>query len=356
VEVAWCYHLQGRLRYAATIYRDLIRRAGDATHQQQPAVYILLGQLCYELNDLDAAEQVLREGIAVGQRTGRGRYWPGAYSALTRVLWARRAAAQASAMVEQGLAAAQLLDSPPDIAEAQAQQAWLWLAQGDLAAAARWLATGALYMDDTVPYERQAEYLMWARIRIAQELRAPGSVDLNAVVRLLDRLRQVAEADERMSDRIAILALIALTSMAQHDLPHALETLSAALMLAEPESFIRTFVDEGAAMCSLLLGQRAHLPAGASGERLRIYIDRLLEAFPLDRSAASALSTPPPLLSERERAVLQLIAGGRSVQEIATLLVISVHTTRTHLKHIYAKLEVHSRLQALERARALQLL
>jgi LuxR family maltose regulon positive regulatory protein len=354
--LAQAFQLQGRLQYAAALHHDVIRRAGGATHQQVLGAYIYLGLFYYERNDLAAAEQVLREGLAAGERTGRGRYWPFAYSALTRVLWARGDAAQASAIVEQSLAAAQLLDSPPDIAETQAQQAWLWLAQGDLAAAERWLAMRALNADDTLPYERQAEHLMFARIRIAQELRAAGSADLNAVVRLLDRLCQAAEADERMLDRIAILTLMALTSMAQHDLSHALEMLSEALMLAEPEGYIRTFVDEGAAMHSLLLAQRVHLPAGASGERMRVYIDRLLAAFPLDLSAAPAASTPSALLSERERSVLQLIAGGRSVQEIATLLVISVHTVRTHLKRIYAKLEVHSRLQALKRARALQLL
>jgi LuxR family maltose regulon positive regulatory protein len=353
--LAQAFQLQGRLQYAATSHHEVLRRAGGATHQQVLGAYTYLGLCYYEWNDLTAAEQVLREGLAAGQRTGRGRYWPLGYSALTRVLWARGDAAQASTMLEQSLTAAQLLDSQRDIAEAQALQAWLWLAQGDLAAAERWLAMRALNADDTVPYERQAEYLMFARIQIVQALRVAGSVDLNAIVRLLDRLYQAAETDERMPDRIATLALMALASMAQHDLPHALETLSMALMLAEPESFIRTFVDQGAAMRSLLLVQRAHLPAGASGEQLRVYIDRLLAAFTPDGLAAPAPSTAPALLSERERAVLQLIAGGRSVQEIARTLVVSVHTVRTHLKKIYAKLEVHSRLQAVERARALHL-
>jgi DNA-binding NarL/FixJ family response regulator len=73
-------------------------------------------------------------------------------------------------------------------------------------------------------------------------------------------------------------------------------------------------------------------------------------------SVAPPSSPPPGLLSERERTILQLLADGRSIQEIATLLVISVHTARTHIKHIYAKLDAHNRVQAFDRARTLQLL
>jgi LuxR family maltose regulon positive regulatory protein len=360
--VARAYQLRGQLHRAAALYQDVIRRAGGATHQQQPLVYFYLGRLYYEWNDLASAERALHEGIAVGQRTGRGRYWPVAYSALARVRWELGDAAQAIVMMEQALAAARLFDSPPSIAEAEARQAGLWLAQGDLAAAVGWLTRRALKTNDEVPYERQAEYLMLARIRIAQERQAPGSVDVNAIVRLLDRLRQAAEADERMYDRITILALTALARAAQPDPSQALATLAEALALAEPEGYIRTFVDEGAPMCALIadsrsqLARRVHGPASESGERLLRYIDQLLEAFPQSVAAAPTPSAPPELLSAREIEVLRLIAHGRSVQEIAATLIISVHTTRTHIKNIYGKLEVHSRYEAIERARVLNFL
>jgi LuxR family maltose regulon positive regulatory protein len=61
-------------------------------------------------------------------------------------------------------------------------------------------------------------------------------------------------------------------------------------------------------------------------------------------------------LSEREYAVLRLIAGGLSINEIARTLVISGHTVRTHLRKIYTKLQVHNRMQALAAARSLGLL
>jgi LuxR family transcriptional regulator, maltose regulon positive regulatory protein len=348
--LARTYQLQGHLQRAAALYQDVIQRGVSAPHQQGPAPYVYLGVVYYEWNDLTAAERTLREGIAVGQRTGRVRYWLRAYGALARVLWALGDVAQAHTMIEQSLAAAQILGSPRDIAEAQAQQMW-WLMQGELPAAVR-----ALDADAPVPYEYQAEYLMLARIRIAQEWQAPGSGDLDAAVRLLNRLLQMAEADERMSDQILSLALLALAHAARGDSSQALASLVSALALAEPEGYIRTFVDEGLPMRSLLLSQRAQLPNSESSIRLRGYIDRLLNTF-----SSAVVAAPPPSpaqspLSERERSILQLIADGRSVQEIATLLIISVHTARTHVKHIYAKLEAHNRVQALEHARALRLL
>jgi LuxR family transcriptional regulator, maltose regulon positive regulatory protein len=197
---------------------------------------------------------------------------------------------------------------------------------------------------------------MLARIRIAQEWQAPGSADLDAVVRLLDRLFQMAEADERVSDQILILALLALAHAARSKPNQALASLGVALTLAEPEGYIRTFVDEGLPMRSLLVHQCAQLSHSEYDTRLRRYIDQVLQAFSSADGADLPASGVPSLLSERERTILQLLADGRSIYEIASLLIISVHTARTHVKHIYAKLEAHNRVQALEYARALQLL
>jgi LuxR family maltose regulon positive regulatory protein len=347
------YQLQGKLHHAAALHQDIIRRAAGDTHHQVPAAYFYLGMLYYEWNDLATAEDVLRQGIEVGEQTGRGRYWPNAYSTLARILWARGELAQANLVAEQALASAQL-PYTHFIAEAEAQRAWLWLAQGDLSAAIGWLTVRALSADAAALYERQPEYLMLARIHIAQAQQAPGSVDLDTVVHMLDRLSQAAEIDERVPDQIAILILIALVHAARRDPNQALERLASALVLAEPEGYVRTFVDEGAPMRSLLVALRAQVSASESDAPLFRYINRLLEAFPPD--VPGSLSPSPTLLSEREHAVLQCIAKGRSIQEIAAILVISAHTARTHVKNIYLKLDAHNRFQVLERARALHLL
>src|SRR6185295_4594594 len=107
------------------------------------------------------------------------------------------------------------------------------------------------------------------------------------------------------------------------------------------------------AIRSLLLTQRAQLPDSEASTRLRAYTDRLLDAFSPAVSTTPPSSPPQALLSERQRTILQMLADGRSIQQIATGLIISVHTARTHVKHIYAKLEAHNRVEALDRARAL---
>jgi LuxR family maltose regulon positive regulatory protein len=354
--IARALQLQGQLQRAATLYQDVIRRAGAATHLEQPVVYFFLGRLYYEWNNLSSAEHALREGIAVGQRTGRGRLWPSCYAALAWVRWAGGDVTQTTTMMEQALATARLLNRPSIIAEVEARQAGLWLAQGDLPAAVRWLAKRALGVDDQFIYEQQAEYLLLARIRITQEREAPGNIDLDGVIRLLERLLQMAEADQRMVDRIVMLALLALAHAARRDSKEAQATLATALALAEPEGYIRTFVDEGAAMRSLLATQRAQIRASDVGARLGAYIDTLLDAFSPAMSSLPLSSPPPALLSERERTVLRLLARGHSVQKIASDLIISVHTARAHVKNIYAKLDAHNRVEAIERAHTLNLL
>ncbi|MEO7908367.1 MAG: LuxR C-terminal-related transcriptional regulator, partial [Roseiflexaceae bacterium] len=354
--LARAYQLRGDLQQAAELYRDVIERMGSATYLQVPSALIYLGSLYYEWNDLVEAERMLREGLAIAERIGRARYWSEAWGILARVLLAGGDALQAQAMAEHALGVARSLDNPPDIADADVLQGWLWLAQGDLVAARRWLHTHALPINHGLPYTHQMEYLMHARICIAQARQAPGSVDLSTIVHQLNQLLQLAEADQRMADQITILALVALAHAAEGESTQTLPILAAAITLGASEGYIRTFVDEGAPMRALLQALRGQLPTIEHDQRHLAYADRLLGSFPAEVSASPSLTPTPTLLSERELAVLQLIAEGQSISEIAATLVISAHTARTHVKNIYLKLESHNRVQALSRARALQLL
>jgi LuxR family maltose regulon positive regulatory protein len=159
---------------------------------------------------------------------------------------------------------------------------------------------------------------------------------------------------------IEILNLQALAFQSSGEVPQALTALERALTLAEPEGFVRTFVDEGPPMANLL-----H-QAAARG-MMPDYTARLLAAFqPADdglqttghsslaaNRRSSDLAEP---LSEREIEILQLIAEGLSNREIATRLYLSLNTVKAHTRNIYGKLGVHSRTQAVAKARALGVL
>jgi LuxR family maltose regulon positive regulatory protein len=148
---------------------------------------------------------------------------------------------------------------------------------------------------------------------------------------------------------IEVLVLQALSFQAHP--PQAMMVLTRAFELAEPQGYIRIFVDEGEPMLALLRQARSR---GVVPD----YLDKLLAAFgttaQVSSSPLAAVLIDP--LSEREREILRLIAAGLSTHEIADELVIVVGTVRNHIKHIYSKLDAHSRLQAVERARTLNLL
>jgi LuxR family maltose regulon positive regulatory protein len=165
-----------------------------------------------------------------------------------------------------------------------------------------------------------------------------------------------------MGSVIEILALEALALEAQGNHLQAVATLEQALTLAEPEGYVRMFVEEGKPMQLLMADLRMRIADAG----LRSYAERLLAAF---SSAASADGAAPDRseiripksnmiepLSERELEVLRLIADGLSNREIAERLVVGTGTVKTHINNIYRKLDVKSRTQAIHRARELGVL
>jgi LuxR family maltose regulon positive regulatory protein len=150
--------------------------------------------------------------------------------------------------------------------------------------------------------------------------------------------------------------LRALTRQAQGRTDSALSELEQALTLAEPESYLRPFCDEGEAMRELLTRLRPRLHEA----RGRAYADRVLAALAaIDLPVVVPTSDVEPLsepLNDREQEVLRLIADGLSNREIADRLVIAVGTVKWYINNLYGKLGVTSRTQALARAKELRLL
>jgi len=211
-------------------------------------------------------------------------------------------------------------------------------------------------VDDDLSYLREYEHITLARVLIARYRRDRTENAVREAVGLLERLLQAAEAGERTGSAIEILAQLALAHAAQGDVPAALVPLERTLRLAEPEGYVRIFVDEGAPM--------AHLLREAAARRITPgYTATLLAACEAGAGTGQprlpAAPSPQPLaepLTQRERDVLRLLETELSGPEIARELTVGLSTVRTYTKSIYRKLNVNSRRAAIKRASELDLL
>jgi LuxR family maltose regulon positive regulatory protein len=189
----------------------------------------------------------------------------------------------------------------------------------------------------------------------------------------LTRLQPIVEVSARKTSLIELLTLRALALQTQANSAESIAALVRALTLAEPEGYVRTFIDEGEAMRLLMADGRLWIEK--RNGRLHAYVDKLLAAFQNAGPGVDDLgiSNPTPLrfgdysqhskiqnltepLSERELEVLRLIGDGLSNHEIAAKLVIGLGTVKTHINNIFGKLDVKSRTQAVARAREWNLL
>jgi len=134
--------------------------------------------------------------------------------------------------------------------------------------------------------------------------------------------------------------------------------MTKSLMLAEPEGYVRIYLDEGWQMEELLQ------PYSRRAEgTLKACADKLLAAFSKAPNKETAISNTlyqlqllVEPLTEREVEVLGLLAAGLSNREIAERLVLSEGTIKTHAHNLYGKLGVNSRTQAIVRAKELNLI
>jgi LuxR family maltose regulon positive regulatory protein len=357
-ELARLYVLQGRLRRAAATFIEAKRTLGPHVLTGLPKCCFGLGDLLRERNELDEAGRALKQGVESLTEANIVEAYVAAngYIALARLrqAWGDSRGAMAALGEFTDLARRREFTHPVT-ARAAAARAHLWMMQGNLVAAAHWADTSGLSPDDQVNHLREFEHLVFARVLIAKKRRT--------ALALLDRLLQESEGQGRAGSAIEILALRALAFHALGDSVRALQDLQHALALGEPEEYVRVFVDEGAPMATLL--RRAHT-RGMAPE----YAARLLDAFG-DRAAnsgpapqGSTIGAPPrpkapsglvEPFTKREREVLRHLMVEASNQEIARRLFITTGTVKKHVYHIFGKLGVKNRTQAVAKAKALNL-
>jgi LuxR family transcriptional regulator, maltose regulon positive regulatory protein len=345
---------RGHLREADDILRRALRFATERGDDSLPAsgeVHVAMGELLYEWDDLDSAEDMLVEGMRLAERTGQIGSLVDGYVSLSRLKLAQGDTAGALEAAREAERLALSAGVGQFIVEAAAWKSRQHLAQGELAAATSdWERVSA--GDNDPVFVREIAQIARARLLVAR-----GEHD--EALEMLARMREAAEATGKTGNAIEILALEALTLRAQGEKERAVSTLARALALAEPEGYVRTFADEGPPMAALLsevleAQQRGRLAPDVPA----YYLRKLSVALERDASSAAApadaeLREP---LSERELEVLTLLAAGKSNRQIARELYVALSTVKTHVKNVYGKLNVRNRTQAASRARELGLL
>jgi LuxR family transcriptional regulator, maltose regulon positive regulatory protein len=244
----------------------------------------------------------------------------------------------------------------PMLQPVEAHKARVYLKQGRLDKARAWARERNLSVRDEANYLGEYEYLTLARARLVER-------SFEGIDQLLERMLALAENQKRTGSVIEILLTQALLHQAQGNQPQALAALERALTLAEPEGYLRIFVDEGEPMRMLMLDFRSIIEKQerSSIHPLFGYVNRLLAAFPESMEAISQSKNTNQKskriepLSERELEVLRLLRSELSGPEIAGQLIVSLNTFRTHTKNIFNKLGVNNRRAAIRRAEELDL-
>jgi len=355
--LARLYEVQGLLTKSHDTYQFAAKSIPEASGQHLGAKALWevgIAEVLYEQNDLVAALIHIKQGLTLLPWWDKADDWALAYITLSRIHLAQANRVEAEEAVRKAFKFVQNRGVFSEACQAvKVAQVRLWLAQGDLVAANHWLATKENHFGSNDPFRFENEVTQIAQARIMITMNKP-----NEAISLLSHLQETAKSAGRRGRVIEILLLQLLARQELGDFDYALRLLTKCLKMAEPEGYVRVFLDEGQPMRLLLVQWVAHADSGI----LRDYAVRLLAAFD------SELVISPPqvnplsssnlveLLSQREIEVLQIMALGKTNQEIARQLIVSPGTVKAHTASIYRKLDVANRTEAVARARMLGIL
>ena len=244
----------------------------------------------------------------------------------------------------------------PEMRPIAAMKARVLIAQGHLMEAQAWALEHHLSSKDDLSFLREFEHITLARLMIAQYEREESAQELQDISDFIERLLAAAEDGGRIGRMIEILLLRVWIQQVQAKSVSALSTLEQALILAEPEGIAHLFLEEAAVLQDLL---RRIATAGSEGRSFARHLLSLLAertgsvTDPVQHAAAADLVEP---LTPREIEILRLIPTGMTNQEIADHLFISLATVKRHISNVYGKMDVRHRMEAVVRARELNLL
>ena len=357
--IAKIQSVQGKLQQAIETCQQGLQLVQGLAGEHTPMSGLLLaelGNLYYEQNNIAGALRVLEDSIRLAK----------SWAFLDALIPGYSGLAQIRAIQGNWNAAFETLDelesfrdiNPEVVTPAvESIRTRMWLAQGNVEAATQWALSKNFSVDGEIHSFNEADFITFARVLIATKKWGQATY-------VLDRLLSSAEDGGRWGTVIELLNLQAITQRSQEHLDEALQTLSRALEIAEPNGYVRSFVDEGAAMIQLL--QEAVARSVSPG-----YSSKLLSEFETKKDGGRSVEEVTPIhtastvaegsglidpLSRRELEVLHLLKSELSGPEIASELTIELSTLRSHTQKIYTKLDVGNRRAAIQRAKELKIL
>jgi LuxR family maltose regulon positive regulatory protein len=351
--------LQGNLNLATRLFEQALSiRPGNQTQPLPAACEALLGlgKVAWERYELDIASKYLLDGIELSKRW-REMTDIDSYVTLAHIRQSQGDVAVAVQLIEKAKKHAEhTLATDTDDQYVDSQGALLLLHQGDIQAVERWAVARGLerYL---VELDLDGEEHLGAGVILRYELiiftrllLAKGRFE--EALGLLKKLLPSVERLGHQSKIFEVRTLIAIGLQAVGDIEGAMSAINGVLTAAEREGFKRVFMDEGALVSSLIEESVSQgFDSLLAKDVLASMKGKRVELGPLEM--AGDLVEP---LSDREMQVLRMLESRLSTPEIAGHLHIAVSTLRTHIKNIYSKLGVHSRFEAVSKARDLNLI
>ena len=343
------HHLISLFGQQPDIYREMIGNYQKLMQKNPPGYGSLIaGEYLYEQDRLDEAMEHLLDAIEKAIRADCPGVLVPAMITIARINKARGDWPSVLATLDECELRLQSIHQMHWNYLLKAFRARMMLESGDPDAAARWLDACKLgpYLD--LSRTREFEFLVFARFLIERG-------DTNLAEILLRRLLDFSTVLGRKHSTVEILNLLAIVCQREGKSDQAMDFLGQSLAIGCEEDYLRSFIDEGENLAALL---RSFAP---NGKRQKTYVQILLHHCSglINRASAEGSGIHPPdfmRLTRQEHKVMQLLADGYTNQQIARELSISLSTTKIHLGNIFGKLQVSSRIQCVNKARALGLI
>jgi LuxR family maltose regulon positive regulatory protein len=344
--------IKGRLGKAEMFFRDMLDVWRNAMSPFTGMFYVGLAEVMYERNRLEEAEKAAWKGYEIGKSCNSAKVIAPAAVLLSKIYAVTYSVDRAAAFLQKTI---DLLRNNrfhfwADIVEAQRLRLRLKRMTSDELQA--WWEQWSWLLEEDMPAAHLFQAIVLTRVLIALERWDEADY-------WLATLRRSAEREGRLGERIELLLLHGLLYKRRKQIKRALAFVSEALVLAEPEHYVRTFLDEAGAMAELLRmswhEKKDGTLWGTIDTASLAYLRCLDDAFKNDLVAATHSSETAGIasLTDKEQEVLFLLAEGLPNRQIAMRMHISIGTVKTHLHRVYEKLQVKGRWEAIEHVKRL---